>query len=330
MQATRGDQLKGKLAYMAPEQLVRGPLDRGADIYATSIVLWELLTRERLFQGDDEVSTFRLALDAVIRAPSEVLPELPKLLDPIVLKGLARNRADRFATAREMARALEATGLLASDREVGDWVERIAKEPLAARAERLLEVERGSSPELHASDLDPQQAREDASLMRKIDRRPGAEAATEIVDAPEDETASSGALAAPASRPPPARRGALFAAILACLALGSALVLVRASRRDPSPLPRQSSAQASAATPGALSAPPSSLTSPIPVEPAAPELTATGAPTVVDSAPPASQRTRSVLHSSQTARPLPKPKTDCSVPFTIDDHGVRIPKRQCL
>ncbi|HEX3852039.1 MAG TPA: serine/threonine-protein kinase, partial [Polyangiaceae bacterium] len=179
MQATRGDQLKGKLAYMAPEQLVRGPLDRGADIYAASIVLWELLTRERLFQGDDEISTYKLALDAVVRPPSEVLSELPQMLDAIVLKGLARNRDERFATAREMARTLEATGLLASDREVGEWVERIAQKPLASRARRLAQVEQGSSP---GGELDPEQARDDASLLRKIDRRGAAEATTEIVD----------------------------------------------------------------------------------------------------------------------------------------------------
>jgi serine/threonine protein kinase len=314
MQATRGDQLKGKLAYMAPEQLMRGPLDRGADVYAASIVLWELLTRERLFQGDDEISTYKLALDAVVRPPSEVLAELPQMLDAIVLKGLARNREDRFSTARDMARALEATGLLASDREVGDWVERVAQEPLASRARRLAQVEQGSSS---GGEQDPEQARDDASLMRKIDRRGAAEAATMIVDSPpEDE--SSGALAAPAARAAPRRRSALLIGALACLLFASALLLVRVSRQNPSPPPVQ----------GVIAAPiREAPTSNAPAAIAPPVLPL---PLAADSAAPALPKARPAPHIAQTPRPVAKSKTDCSVPFTIDDHGVRIPKRQCL
>ena len=325
MQATRGDQLKGKLAYMAPEQLLRGPLDRGADIYAASIVLWELLTRERLFQGDDEISTYKLALDAVVRAPSEVLPELPQMLDPIVLKGLARNREDRFSTARDMARALEATGLLASDREVGDWVERVAKEPLASRARQLARVEQGSSSG-SLGEQDPEQARDDASLLRKIDRRGAAEAATEIVDTPPEADESSGALAAPAPSLAPVRRSAFLAGALACLLLGSALLLLRSFERSRS-LPRVLvSALSSVAPPSPMSPPPSTD------EPLATAQTVLPPPlpVTVDSTALSMPKPRPAPHISQTPRPLAKPKTDCSVPFTIDDHGVRIPKRQCL
>jgi serine/threonine-protein kinase len=328
MQATRGDQLKGKLAYMAPEQLTRGPLDRGADIYAASIVLWELLTRERLFQGDDEISTYKLALDAVVRAPSEVLPELPQMLDAIVLKGLARNREDRFSTARDMARALEATGLLASDREVGDWVERVAQEPLASRARRLAQVEQGSSSG-GPSELDPEQARDDASLLRKIDRRGAAEATTEIVDDPQQPDQSTGALAAPASSAAPARRSALFVGVTACLLLGSALLLVRSFGRGGGSPAVPASAQVSAlpsVSPPQSDDPP--VASALSVAPA-PSLPGSGGATVegVSLARPLPHPAPRI---AQTPRPLPKPKTDCSVPFTIDDHGVRIPKRQCL
>jgi len=140
-QITQGDQLKGKLAYMAPEQLERRPLDARADIYAAGIVLWELLTGKRLFQADDEVATFVRALDAIVAPPSLVEPHLPALLDPILLKALARDRNQRFTSAREMVDALTATGLLATPHEVGLWVESLAKEVLEARARRLAAVE---------------------------------------------------------------------------------------------------------------------------------------------------------------------------------------------
>src|SRR5882724_7145805 len=106
MQTTRGDQLKGKLAYMAPEQLARDPLDRRADVYAASIVLWELLTGERLFHADDEISTFRKAMETIAPPPSSVSPRVPAALDAVVLRGLTRDRSQRFSTAREMAQAL--------------------------------------------------------------------------------------------------------------------------------------------------------------------------------------------------------------------------------
>ncbi|HWZ93466.1 MAG TPA: serine/threonine-protein kinase, partial [Polyangiaceae bacterium] len=346
MQVTRGDELKGKLAYMAPEQLVRGPLDRGTDIYAASIVLWELLTRRRLFQGEDEVSTFKLALEAAIRAPSQVLPELPQMLDAIVLKGLARNRQERFSTAREMARALEATGLLASDREVADWVERVARKPLAARARRLADVERGFSSAAGPRELDPEQARSDASLLRKIDRRGAAEAATVIVETPADAGERSSALPARASNAAPLQHGAPLAAeigtplaaarfeglrlgfVFACLVLGSALLLLRSFGRDASsPIP-----QAALPPPRRLlpsTAPPS----PLPPKPTDDELavaTSTVPPPPSAESVLAQQKPRPVPPFGQAQRKPAKSRTDCFVPFTVDAQGFRIPKRQCL
>src|SRR5262249_10537451 len=61
-QETENSEIKGKFAYMAPEQLMRGPLDRRCDVFAMSIVLWEALTNERLFGGDDPASTINSVL----------------------------------------------------------------------------------------------------------------------------------------------------------------------------------------------------------------------------------------------------------------------------
>ena len=138
--------VKGKLAYMAPEQLAGGVLDRRADIYSASIVLWEMLTGRRLFVKEDggTVMVDKL-LQGTVEPPSRVAPGTPRLLDAIVLHGLARAPEQRFATAREMALSLERVGDIARASEIGDWVEGLASEALGDRAEQLQAVERTSS-----------------------------------------------------------------------------------------------------------------------------------------------------------------------------------------
>ncbi len=334
MQMTRGDQLKGKLAYMAPEQLSRDPIDRGADIYAAAIVLWELLTQKRLFQGEDEVSTFKLALDAIVEAPSRVAPELPALLDPIVLKGLARSRGDRFTTAREMARALEETGLLASAREVGDWVERVAHEELAVRSARLSEVEQGAQSSAAAQALDPEQARNDASMLRKIDRRGVSELATEIVapavPAPRPSIESSGALSSNGAVEPPPRRRWVAPLLLGGMILAVLLLVLRgAQRHEGEPAPSAALAPGeSAPVAHELSPAPPPEAPAVPAPSSAPALpTSTSVP--VPAAEPA-QPAHKLIHQGKSGSNPAKPKLDCAIPFTVDEHGVRIPKRQCL
>ncbi len=142
-QNTQNGDLKGKLPYMAPEQLLaETEVDRRTDIYAASIVLWELLVGERLFDSDYQSAILKRATQqSSIQAPSERVPNLPKALDDAVLKGLSRDPNDRFKTAREMAIQLEMVMPLATPSKVGEWVELVAGESLAKRAARIQEIE---------------------------------------------------------------------------------------------------------------------------------------------------------------------------------------------
>jgi eukaryotic-like serine/threonine-protein kinase len=141
--STREGQLKGKLSYMAPEQL-RGKVSRRTDIYAASIVLWETITLERLFPAEDEAELFELVLRGTDVPPSAHRPGISKALDDVVLRGLSVDPQRRFATAREMARALEdAIGLVAPSK-IGEWVEAMAHDTIAARGERLASIENDS------------------------------------------------------------------------------------------------------------------------------------------------------------------------------------------
>ncbi len=141
---TLGPALKGKVAYMAPEQ-VRGPVTPRTDVFATAIVLWESLVGRRLFLDQTEATTLSNVLSMPIQAPSAFVPSLPPELDRVVLRGLERDPAARFASARDMALQLEAACPPASAAVVGAWVDGLASEALAARAAALHEVETWSS-----------------------------------------------------------------------------------------------------------------------------------------------------------------------------------------
>jgi eukaryotic-like serine/threonine-protein kinase len=98
--------LKGKFAYMAPEQAIGNDVDRRSDVFAAGIVLWEILTGERLFKGDNAVALSKL-LHARVAPPSTLNAAVPAALDAIVMRALQRRCNERFATAYDMASALE-------------------------------------------------------------------------------------------------------------------------------------------------------------------------------------------------------------------------------
>ena len=144
LQTTRDGQLKGKIAYMSPEQLRVEKIDRRTDIYAAGVVLWEALTATRLFRGENDVATFGKVLTGDVTPPSRSVKDVPPELDAIVMRALSRAPDDRFPTAREMARALERTMPLVAAADIGDWVTRYAGKSLAARAEQVAEIESDS------------------------------------------------------------------------------------------------------------------------------------------------------------------------------------------
>ena len=163
LQHTRDGQLKGKLAYMAPEQLTGAPVARSSDIYAAAVVLWEAVTGTRLYDGDNDARVFARVLEGNPAPPSHLVPNLPMQLEDVVMRGLDRDPAKRFATARDMALALEAAVRSAPATEVGAWVARGAEAALAKRAAQVHELESSSAIKVppvvrsHATQLDASQ-----------------------------------------------------------------------------------------------------------------------------------------------------------------------------
>ena len=98
--------LKGKIEYMSPEQASAEEVDHRADVFALGVVLWEVLTGRRLYRRETELATMRAILDDPIPRPSEVA-DVPPELDAVVMRALRKRRDARFASAHEMALALE-------------------------------------------------------------------------------------------------------------------------------------------------------------------------------------------------------------------------------
>jgi TonB family protein len=105
---TQAGALKGKLQYMAPEQAWGRNIDRRSDIFALATVLFEMLTGRKLFMGDNELSILEQVREAKVQPPSLYNDEVTPEIDKIVLKALQKDPANRYQTAGEMARDLDA------------------------------------------------------------------------------------------------------------------------------------------------------------------------------------------------------------------------------
>jgi len=123
---TRLGVVKGKVAYMAPEQARGERVDRRADIFSAGVMLWEAATGRRLWKGIPDLTVLHRLINGDIPSPRSVDPEVPEGLEKIVMKALALRREDRYATSTDLATAIEelldSTNDKSSLREVGKLV----------------------------------------------------------------------------------------------------------------------------------------------------------------------------------------------------------------
>ena len=103
---TRDGVLKGKYEYMSPEQASGQSIDHRSDLFATGIILHEMLTGRRLFKTDSDLKTLEKIKNARVPPPSDLNPSVPAELDRLVLKALSRDPDDRFADGRAFQRAI--------------------------------------------------------------------------------------------------------------------------------------------------------------------------------------------------------------------------------
>ena len=312
--STQPGELRGKVPYMAPEQLRGDDLDRRVDIYAMGVVLWEALTGRRLYEGRDMAQLVSRVLEGGPQRPSAIAPDLAPL-DDVVMRALAAEPSSRFATALDMADALEAAAAPARPREVSEWVRLRARAVLEARAARIAEL-----VALPASPPTP--------------RRAPAELATApLPDTLDLKDASPSAAPAPWAT---ARKWAAALGTLVLLAFGSAFAIDRARRDVPSASASASAATASAAGPQAASSPPAFAplvdASDVTVRSSS-ALASVDAGASTDAAVTAGGRARPPTlpaKGAPAARPRRAPRVSCDPPYVLEPDGTKRFRSECL
>ncbi|MBL8682210.1 MAG: serine/threonine protein kinase [Myxococcales bacterium] len=135
---TREGELKGKIAYMAPEQLTNpNGIDRRVDVFAMGVVCWEMLTGRRLFRAATDMETIGVILHHEITQVRAVAPAIPERVEAVVMRALERDPAMRWQSAQDFARALDSLGLAAPTRVVADFVKATVGDKLARERARL-------------------------------------------------------------------------------------------------------------------------------------------------------------------------------------------------
>jgi len=170
--------LKGKVAYMSPEQATGVPLDARSDVFAMGIVLWEMLTQRRLMTGDSAASTIHRLLTAPVPPVSSMRRDVSQSLDAIVDRALKKNPDERFSSALEMREAIEeylaSTGNAVRSDEVGHRVASMFTDVREAIKRQIQEhVEGAGAPSGESSDSkvaspEPRRAREGTMVSAEL------------------------------------------------------------------------------------------------------------------------------------------------------------------
>jgi serine/threonine-protein kinase len=310
--------LKGKIAYMAPEQITGGVVTRQTDVYAASVVLWELLTGRRLIEGENDAhraAQILASLNApVFERPSKYNPQISEALDELVMRGLSWPPTSRFATAREMAGHLEKNGGLIPATELGDWVTRLAGPALEERAGRLhaIEASTGRGKTYSFSD---------AAAAGPLDTEQTVAAAPPVfVDEPP----------APARKRLRALPAAIAALALAVLGVGAS-VLVWRGRDDAGTRARaRTSTEAPTAALPAVPAASSATTSTVASAEASAAPPPAAAPEPSSRTPKAKPAAHAAAGSAARPAAATKPNVDCDPPYVVDAENHKVYKRECL
>ena len=242
--------LKGKVAYMAPEQIRREEVDRRTDLFAMGVILWEVLAGRPLFRAETKLDTIERALNATVPRLRDTVFGISDALDDLSAKALSRTPSERFQTAGEMAEAIEhvARGTIGTSREVATFVVKLFSRELNDRRTGI----RNWLEETPDTEPTPEVEPEAIALVKRIAAPTEEEIAADLRGSPDSVRVTRqfvGSLAPlefdeedeielPMSglRPAGMRRVALAGVIVAVVAIGAVGVWKwRAATRAPEP-----------------------------------------------------------------------------------------------
>jgi serine/threonine-protein kinase len=235
------DKIKGKFGYMSPEQARAESLDRRSDVFALGIVLFELVTGERLFRGENAAHSLELVKKSKIPNPSELNPRLSPQLVSIVQRSLERDLSKRFQTARQMSEALERylveDRVMVSHASVGQLVRRVLGSRIETQRQALREaltasdgvVAAGLVPDLPAA---PDRSHPSFSSSGRFPASPSEPPTSSSIS-------SKSSTPHPQSfEPAPKRKSSIMPFLVAVVGLGAAGTAVWfVNNQQPAPLP---------------------------------------------------------------------------------------------
>ena len=204
LHTTRNGTIKGRFAYMAPEQMRGMPVDRRADLWSLGVVCWEGLAQKRLFKRDTEAETVL----AVTQDPLPVLAEcghpVPSAMAKVAFQALSRNRDERYGTAREMglelSRFASASLVPVGMAEVSLWMSRLFAQRIDEKRASMREAARAAEIDKTAASLPPHTPTTPLAMSPDMDddlaKRSGSSALPSVSTVREMRTASE----APARR----------------------------------------------------------------------------------------------------------------------------------
>ncbi len=141
---TKTGQVKGKIAYMSPEQADGGVLDFRSDIFAAGILLYEMVTGKRMYEGNDTLAVIQKVITVDYVAPEMVDPDLPPQAVDIIRRALAREPSERYADAGEMFAAIEecmySLTLRGNSQSLADSLREVFAREYAAETEHLRKI----------------------------------------------------------------------------------------------------------------------------------------------------------------------------------------------
>ena len=276
--------LKGKVPYMSPEQCRGEPLDRRSDVFSLGIILWELSLRRRLFSGDNDLVVAGKICNEDAPAPTSINPDYSPELEAIVLKALARDRDQRWASAQELQLALEQYAhdkhLLLSSAKLGSFMSELFAD-LIRKTKANLREKIASSTGMFPVPPEVIAAGASASSRPSLPLHVNEATTSGLIQLPDDRD-SEQALTRPEGRHEGVRRppwmwiagGGAAAAILLMLSLGGG----DAPAPAPAPAPTPSASAVApviAAPPAPVATPPVVVAPPVPAVQSSPEVPAT-------------------------------------------------------
>ncbi|MGE5185590.1 MAG: serine/threonine-protein kinase, partial [Acidobacteriota bacterium] len=298
--ATLSGSMHGTVTYMAPEQCRGHAFDRRADIFSIGVILYELVTRRRLFWAENDVASLHRVLSGDVPRPRSIVPSLSGALEDIALRAVAHDPDRRFATARELADALEALAAVEGHVLGARWVARTVEEVVGARR----------APWIAATTVPDPPRKGEGSLVSVIESLAADEPRLPTFGPADRRDAEEGSLPSSPAVPalaPKRSRARLYAVIAGGAAVGVTLAIVLAA----------GGSSTSTTTSTSTIPDPSPISAPVPVPAPAPA----PAPAPVPAPAPAPVPV-------PAPAPVPAPVTETApVPARLHRHHASLPPR---